>query len=154
MKRLAFALAALIVCARPLSAAAPPRVAETWEPAKTYGVIVGVLQWEKGALSPFSTQKRKDQELSELLVKRGGAWLGGGGVREGGRGVQLRGGVDLQHDAARRAGRRAAARRRRRARYPWRGGARDRREHEVPGAAALRLLRVGLRPVVPLQFGE
>jgi hypothetical protein len=71
MQRLAFALAALIVCASPLCAAAPPRVAESWEPTRTYGVIVGVLEWEKGALSPFSKQKRKDQELYDLLVKRG-----------------------------------------------------------------------------------
>lgn len=47
------------------------RAEDALEPANTYGVIVGVLKWEKSALSGFSDRNRKDQELHDLLVKRG-----------------------------------------------------------------------------------
>ena len=41
-----------------------------WEPKKTYAVIVGVLEWKNG-LAPFPKRNRKDQELRNLLIKRG-----------------------------------------------------------------------------------
>lgn len=44
--------------------------ADQWEPAKTYALIVGVLQWEAD-LTPYSKQDRKDQALRDLLIKRG-----------------------------------------------------------------------------------
>ena len=43
---------------------------EEWEPKKTYAVIVGVLEWKNG-LAPFPKRNRKDQELRDLLIKRG-----------------------------------------------------------------------------------
>jgi hypothetical protein len=48
----------------------PPLHAEEWEPARTHAVIVGVLEWQHG-LTPYSKRNRKDQELRDLLVKRG-----------------------------------------------------------------------------------
>jgi hypothetical protein len=47
-----------------------PARAEEWEPAKTHAVLVGVLEWQNG-LGGFSKTHRKDQELRDLLVKRG-----------------------------------------------------------------------------------
>ncbi|SVB74619.1 uncharacterized protein METZ01_LOCUS227473, partial [marine metagenome] len=44
--------------------------ADEWEPKKTHAVIVGVLEWKNG-LTPFSKRNRKDQELRNLLIKRG-----------------------------------------------------------------------------------
>jgi hypothetical protein len=48
----------------------PARSAEL-VPASTYAVIVGVLKWEGGRLTPFSPRHRKDQELYDLLRARG-----------------------------------------------------------------------------------
>ena len=48
-----------------------PAVADELKPDNTCGVIVGVLKWESPALRPFSARHRKDQELRDLLVKRG-----------------------------------------------------------------------------------
>jgi hypothetical protein len=56
------ALALLIVLA--------PLRADEWEPARTHAVIVGVLEWKAG-LTPYPKGNRKDQELRDLLVKRG-----------------------------------------------------------------------------------
>ena len=53
-------------CLFPLS----PLVAQEWEPANTYALIVGVLDWEAD-LTPYSKQDRKDQALRDLLIKRG-----------------------------------------------------------------------------------
>ena len=44
--------------------------AQEWEPKKTHAIIVGVLDWKNG-LTPFSKRNRKDQELRDLLIKRG-----------------------------------------------------------------------------------
>lgn len=44
---------------------------EKLEPANTYAVIAGVLQWQNNALSPFSKFNRKDEELYDTLRKRG-----------------------------------------------------------------------------------
>jgi hypothetical protein len=44
--------------------------AEKWEPSKTHALIVSVLEWE-GNLSPFPKRNRKDQQLRDLLIKRG-----------------------------------------------------------------------------------
>lgn len=44
--------------------------AEEFDPAKTHAVIVGVLEWKHG-LTPYPKRHRKDQELYDLLVKRG-----------------------------------------------------------------------------------
>lgn len=41
-----------------------------WEPKKTHAIIVGVLEWKNG-LAPFPKRNRKDQELRDLLIKRG-----------------------------------------------------------------------------------
>src|SRR5687768_12656573 len=53
-----------------LSLAVPSLRAEEWEPAKTHAVIVGVLEWQ-ARLTPYPKRHRKDQELRDLLVKRG-----------------------------------------------------------------------------------
>ncbi len=45
--------------------------AEEWAPKDTYGVIAGVLKWEKNSAGSFSDRNRKDQELRDLLVERG-----------------------------------------------------------------------------------
>src|SRR5262245_26642973 len=47
-----------------------PLHAEEWEPANTHAVIVGVLEWQS-KLTPYPKRNRKDQELRDLLVKRG-----------------------------------------------------------------------------------
>ncbi|HKB40239.1 MAG TPA: hypothetical protein VKD72_27665, partial [Gemmataceae bacterium] len=47
------------------------RGADELKPKETYGVIVGVLEWEHPGLSSFSKRHRKDQELHDLLVERG-----------------------------------------------------------------------------------
>ena len=48
----------------------PALQAEEWEPAKTEAVLIGVLQWQHG-LTPYDKRHRKDQELRDVLVKRG-----------------------------------------------------------------------------------
>ncbi|MFP6866161.1 MAG: hypothetical protein VCA35_09495, partial [Roseibacillus sp.] len=44
--------------------------AKEWEPGKSHVLIVSVLEWKRG-LSPFPKRNRKDEELRELLIKRG-----------------------------------------------------------------------------------
>ena len=63
-------LLGLIVLALLLPANAA-RGANELKPKETYGVIVGVLEWEHPGLSSFSKRHRKDQELHDLLVERG-----------------------------------------------------------------------------------
>ena len=41
-----------------------------WQPKKTHALIVSVLKWKHG-LGSFPKRNRKDQELRDLLVKRG-----------------------------------------------------------------------------------
>lgn len=53
-----------------LCSATSSLAADEWEPAKTHAVIVGVLEWQNG-LSSFPKGSRKDQELRDVLVKRG-----------------------------------------------------------------------------------
>ena len=55
---------------KPLIADPASSEAGEWEPKKTYAVIVGVLEWKNG-LAPFPKRNRKDQELRNLLIKRG-----------------------------------------------------------------------------------
>jgi len=43
---------------------------DRWEPNKTHVIIVGVCNWEAD-LTRYSTRRRKDKELYELLIKRG-----------------------------------------------------------------------------------
>ncbi len=50
--------------------ASTPQKAGSWEPEKTHALIVSVLEWKHG-LSSFSKRHRKDQELRDLLIKRG-----------------------------------------------------------------------------------
>jgi hypothetical protein len=50
--------------------ALPGLRADELEPTKTHAVIAGVLEWEAG-LQGFPKRNRKDQELRDLLVKRG-----------------------------------------------------------------------------------
>lgn len=66
------ALAGCVSTPDKLSLIAAPASSEAgvWEPKKTYAVIVGVLEWENG-LAPFPKRNRKDQELRNLLIKRG-----------------------------------------------------------------------------------
>ncbi len=44
--------------------------AEQWQPKKTHALIVSVLEWKNG-MAPFPKRNRKDQELRDLLIKRG-----------------------------------------------------------------------------------
>ena len=71
--RLLLLVAALVAAlATPSFADDKPRAAESWEPAKTYGVVVGVLQYDKGSwVQPISISNRKDKEFHDLLVTRG-----------------------------------------------------------------------------------
>jgi hypothetical protein len=48
----------------------PPLSADDLEPAETHAVLVGVLEWKHG-LSGYPKRHRKDQELRDLLVRRG-----------------------------------------------------------------------------------
>ena len=48
----------------------PSFAAERWEPSKTHVVIVGVCKWEAD-LTRYSKRHRKDEELRDLLIKRG-----------------------------------------------------------------------------------
>src|SRR5262245_39312045 len=47
------------------------RAADELKPANSYAVIVGVLKWKNPRITTFSPRHRKDQELRDLLVKRG-----------------------------------------------------------------------------------
>src|SRR5205085_7777803 len=49
----------------------PARAGDELEPAKTYAVIAGVLQWQSQSLTAFSTKHRKDEELRNVLRDRG-----------------------------------------------------------------------------------
>jgi hypothetical protein len=51
--------------------AGAPNPAGVLDFANTYAVIVGVLRWPDNHLAPFPTAGRKDQELYDLLRKRG-----------------------------------------------------------------------------------
>jgi hypothetical protein len=48
----------------------PPLRADELEPSETHAIIVGVLEWQHG-LHPYPKKDRKDQELRDLLVRRG-----------------------------------------------------------------------------------
>lgn len=48
-----------------------PTLAAEWRPAQTHAVIVGVLSWSDKGLTPFPEKNRKDQELCDLLIRRG-----------------------------------------------------------------------------------
>lgn len=48
-----------------------PQAAETWEPANTIAMLVGVLSWKDKSLDSFTTANRYDQKLYEELLKRG-----------------------------------------------------------------------------------
>lgn len=50
---------------------APGSAKELFVPQTTHGVLAGVLSWQDPALRPFSAEKRKDQELHDVLVRRG-----------------------------------------------------------------------------------
>jgi hypothetical protein len=52
-----------------LVAAAPPKT--DLEPAHTYVVIAGVLQWQQSGLTGWPTKHRKDEELRNVLLTRG-----------------------------------------------------------------------------------
>ena len=60
-----------------LAASASARVAggasarDVWSPADTFAVVVGVLSFKDASIPSFAARHRKDQELSELLVRRG-----------------------------------------------------------------------------------
>lgn len=54
----------------PLLLARPQEPARL-EPASTYAVIVGVLEWESESLSPFSKENRRDQALYDRLLALG-----------------------------------------------------------------------------------
>jgi Caspase domain len=45
--------------------------ADGWEPAKTWVVAVGVLEWQSKNFAPFPKTDRKDAELVELFKKKG-----------------------------------------------------------------------------------
>lgn len=49
------------------SRAAPP----TWDPARTYAVVAGLVTWSDPELAPFSARHRKDKELFDVLGERG-----------------------------------------------------------------------------------
>jgi hypothetical protein len=42
-----------------------------WDPASTRAVIIGVLAWQNPSIGTFAKEDRKDQELYDLLVRRG-----------------------------------------------------------------------------------
>jgi hypothetical protein len=62
--RIALLIGFMSLCALPSFAA------ETWEPGKTHAVIIGVCKW-KADLTRYSRRHRKDEELRDLLIKRG-----------------------------------------------------------------------------------
>jgi hypothetical protein len=62
---------ALSALPAPTAKAGVPNPAGALDFANTYAVIVGVLRWPDSHLAPFPTAGRKDQELYDLLRKRG-----------------------------------------------------------------------------------
>jgi len=62
--RIALLIGFMSLCALPSFAA------ERWEPGKTHAVIIGVCKW-KADLTRYSRRHRKDEELRDLLIKRG-----------------------------------------------------------------------------------
>jgi hypothetical protein len=53
-----------------LLAVLPSLRGDELDPAKTHAVVVGVLEWKHG-LQGYPKRNRKDQELRDLLVRRG-----------------------------------------------------------------------------------
>jgi hypothetical protein len=49
----------------------PAGAAESWEPANTSALLVGVLRWEGKGLPTFPDRNRKDRELHATLLKCG-----------------------------------------------------------------------------------
>lgn len=72
--RVGLVLPALLVFAVAPIARAEERVeaaAEAWDATRTWAVVVGVLEWKNPGFAPFSKANRKDQELYDVLLKRG-----------------------------------------------------------------------------------
>jgi len=61
-------LLALLGAARGTAAAEP---APAWEPARTWALLIGVLEWEKPGLASFPKPGRQDRVLERTLKDRG-----------------------------------------------------------------------------------
>lgn len=56
------------VSVRPASAEPAPA---TWDPAKTWAVLIGVLEWQDPSLASFPKEGRQDRVLERTLLERG-----------------------------------------------------------------------------------
>lgn len=71
MRPLVLASIATLVCVlapRPASAADP---VGAWDPAKTWAVLIGVLEWQDPSLASFPKEGRQDRVLERTLLERG-----------------------------------------------------------------------------------
>jgi hypothetical protein len=71
MRPLVLASIATLVCVlapRPASAADP---VAAWDPAKTWAVLIGVLEWDDPSLASFPKEGRQDRVLERTLLARG-----------------------------------------------------------------------------------
>lgn len=69
-RRLSLVLGAALGSSCGMASAAPAE-SEAWEPARTWVVVAGVLEWQNPGFAPFSKANRKDQELYDTLLARG-----------------------------------------------------------------------------------
>jgi hypothetical protein len=69
--RLAVVLAAVATLAGSRAAAAPPEAPPAWDPATTWAVLIGVLEWENPGFAPFPKEARVDRALEKTLLARG-----------------------------------------------------------------------------------
>src|SRR4051812_4286067 len=67
---LAMALGLALTTVAPL---AVPAAAKTtaWEPAKTYALLVGILEWQSKDLASFPKENRQDRALERQLLANG-----------------------------------------------------------------------------------
>src|SRR4029077_16017384 len=67
--RSSFQIVLLIACAIPASSA---QSAPLWDPQKTYVLVASVIEWPpKAGLAPFTSERRRDEDLVNQFRKSG-----------------------------------------------------------------------------------
>jgi hypothetical protein len=57
--------------ARPVAAMAQSQAGPAFQPAKTYALLIGILEWRDPDLEPFPKENRQDRALERTLLARG-----------------------------------------------------------------------------------
>ena len=71
MRVATFFLALGLVGAVGIRPATAEPAAATWDPAKTWAVLIGVLEWDDPSLASFPKEGRVDRVLERTLLARG-----------------------------------------------------------------------------------